>query len=885
MDTEQISRYVDDLIKRVNYVGAENFQIDKEIDEYQDQITREGIPAEIRDTVKEKLLDRINYRESHDGAVLIPISVVDDPKEHEEWYEDWISKHDNIQDQYYWKRLENFLEKALTNKYGSTNAGRIVKSIDEATYGIMESMANPRRKEFSYKGLVLGYVQSGKTANFTALIAKAADAGYKFIVVLAGIHNILRLQTQIRLDKELTGINDRKLDEKFISTPSDIKQWNRLTSATIEDKDKGEFRRGSSTLPFSNYCEKSNPTLAVIKKNCRVLDRLIDYVKEAGSDSLEKMPLLIIDDEADQASVDGSTDPDSDPTATNLRIRKLMSLFPRKAYVGYTATPFANVLIDMTTEDEKLEDDLYPRNFIVSLPEPKDYFGASRIFEGNLSEEFIKVVPDEKENLILGRMTENLAYAIDDFLISCAVRNLRSHRNKPMSMLIHVSHKIDDMSTVKLLVDTYFSDVLSRYRDAVGKEKLKNEYYQTWIGFSKTSKKINNELQTKNRLPSFEEVWSELASVFEKVSILELNSSTEDRLDYSSGQEIKVIAAGGNQLSRGLTLEGLMTSYYLRESRQYDTLLQMARWFGYRSGYEDLTRVHTTAEIWELFEHLALVEEEIRSEIYRYEEEDKTPEELAIVIRDHSRLNITAPNKMGAARIRQASFSKSLSQTIWLPLDEPEKMQTNYDLGEIFIQSIKDSYNFEKPDKGVYLAKNIPGQLILEEFLNKYKFVDKEKTGGPGLDAERLIGYVYRRINDNNNPELTKWNLAVVGNRTAVKGCNELSYGGIEINRIQRSRKYRDKGFNIGVLTEPDHLRIDLVEGAEDPYDGRSPQNPLLLFYLIWSESKAKKTINDPKQGQRIDLFRFVDSKKIDPLGLAIVLPESKADPYDFIGQ
>lgn len=886
MDTEQISRYVDDLIKRVNYVGAENFQIDKEIEEYQDQITREGIPTEIKDAVKEKLLDRINYRESHDGAVLIPISVVDDPKEHEEWYEEWITKHDNIQDQYYWKRLENFLEKALTDKYGSTNAGRIVKSIDEATFGIMENMANPRRKEFSYKGLVLGYVQSGKTANFTALIAKAADAGYKFIVVLAGIHNILRLQTQIRLDKELTGINDRKLDEKFISTPSDIKQWNRLTSATIEDKDKGEFRRGSSTLPFSVYCEKSNPTLAVIKKNCRVLDRLIDYVKEAGSDSLEKMPLLIIDDEADQASVDGNaTDPDSDPTATNFRIRKLMSLFTRKAYVGYTATPFANVLIDMTSEDEQIEDDLYPRNFIVSLPEPKGYFGASRIFEGDLSDEFVKVVPDEKENLILGRMTENLAHAIDDFLFSCAVRNLRGQRNKPMSMLIHVSHKIDDMSTVKLLVETYFSDVRDRYSDIVGKEKLKKEYGQSWVEFGRHSKKINNELQTKNELPDFEEVWSELSSVFDKISILELNSSTEDRLDYSSGEEIKVIAVGGNQLSRGLTLEGLMTSYYLRRSRQYDTLLQMARWFGYRSGYEDLTRVHTTAEIWELFEHLALVEEEIRSEIYRYEEEDKTPEELAIVIRDHSTLNVTAPNKMGAATVRQASFSKSLNQTIWLPLDEPDKLKANFELGENFINSINNSYKFEEPQKGIYLAKNIPGREVLQEFLNKYQFVDKQKTGGPGLDAERLIGYVYRRINDVDKPELLKWNIAVVGNRTAVKGCSSLNYGGLEINRIQRSRKHREKGFNIGVLTEPEHLRIDLGTGANDPYDGRSPQNPLLLLYLIWSDSKARNNPASPQYGERINLFRFIDSAKIDPLGLAIVLPESKADPYDFIGQ
>jgi hypothetical protein len=322
-----------------------------------------------------------------------------------------------------------------------------------------------------------------------------------------------------------------------------------------------------------------------------------------------------------------------------------------------------------------------------------------------------------------------------------------------------------------------------------------------------------------------------------------------------------------------------MTSYYLRVARQYDTLLQMGRWFGYRQGYEDLTRIHTTRFIWDLFEHLALVEEELRSEIYRYEDEELTPLGMAIAIRAHRNLAITARNKMGAGTLRQASYSSSLNQTIWHPLNEPQKLRANYNLGESFVRRLNEEIGFtQRADGRVFVSnRKINGEIILNDFLNRYTFVDRDSTGGPGMDADSLLAYIFRRQNYQ-TPELTHWDVAVVGNVNPTANNTPLDFGGLSINRIQRSRKYTERGFNIGVLTEPEHLTVGVTN------DGvRS--NPLLLIYVIWSGSMARTQLATPLPNQRINLFRDIDSEHIDVLGLAVALPASRFESNNYFGQ
>jgi hypothetical protein len=882
MEERHQSQLIQNLIDRFELLGEEQFQLSRELSELTHPVTRVQLSPEIVQRIENAFLDRIQYRRSHDGSVLIPVSMVTDPRGHEEWYPDWIRQNSNDTGSYYWHRLEDFLSRELTAKYGPDNAGRVVRSIDDATFRIMEKISSPRRREFSYKGLTVGYVQSGKTANFTALIAKAADAGYKLIVVLAGIHNVLRRQTQVRLDRELTGVRDIESPDHYIMLPGAAKMWNRLTTA------RNDFSIANLGL-FSTYCELETPSLAVVKKNVSVLNRLIDFVSAAPESARAAMPLLIIDDEADQASIDGNANnPDADPTATNDCIRRLLTFFSKKVYVGYTATPFANVLINMRTEHGALQDDLYPRNFIVSLPEPDGYFGSSRIFSSDLSDRFVFEIPDETNVLVRGgRITDNLSSAIDTFLLSCAVRNLRGDRRKPMSMLVHISHRINDMGIVARLISNetsgtlgYIETLKGRYRDNSQRNGLRTHLEVSWQALTTSSEVIREQLVLTHAMPDFAQVWNELENVFQVITVLELNSSSDDTLDYTTGEEMKVIAVGGNQLSRGLTLEGLMTSYYLRASRQYDTLLQMGRWFGYRSGYEDLTRVYTTNQIWNFFEHLAMVEEELRSEIFRYEEENKTPAELAVAIRDHTTLTVTAPNKMGAGQLRQVSYSDSLNQTIWFPLDQPQILRRNLQLGSDFIANVNGNGGFSQPRRdGVYLSNNKIAAPDVLNFLAEYSFVTRDNAVGPGLDSVKLIEYIRRRYEDQNS-ELRNWSVAIVGNTAPTRENPTINYGGLDINRIQRSRKYTLRGYNIGVLTESDHLNIDLAPGEE-----RSAQNPLLLLYLVWKDSRAATFIENPTPNQRIDLYRDVATERIDLLGVAVKLPRSQFEPNSFIGQ
>lgn len=877
---EATLRIISILAERFRIKGNA-FNFDQEL-QMKDPVTERGLSEEEKIYVRKTLQTFIGYIESYDNTNPAPVSVVTDPTKHEKWYDEWLQRSSEAGENFYWKRLERFLSQELTEKYGRERAGRIVRSIDEATLVIMRNMANPMRDKFSYKGLVVGYVQSGKTANFTALIAKAVDTGYRLIIVLAGIHSVLRRQTQVRLDRELTGVNDIRSEGRYIEHPDAMHHWKRLTTA-VRDFEEGFHD------PFESLGSLGLPALAVVKKNTRTLDKLINYFSDASPETRARIPVLVIDDEADQASIDtNANNPDADLTRTNDLIRKLLGLFDKKTYIGYTATPFANVLIDMNSRNDIREDDLYPRNFIVSLPEPEGYFGTSKFFSGNLAEWFVREIPsDERRDLIDGgEMTACLSEAIDLFILASAVRNLREDDRKPMSMLVHVSHINRDMNIVNELIQDYVGNIVGRYNRTIHNATLKSQFSQEWISYKANAEAINNELNTAHPIPDFDEVWEEVANVLPVLTIVELNSSSDDKLDYSSNQGVKVIAIGGNQLSRGFTLEGLMISYYLRSSKQYDTLLQMGRWFGYREGYEDLTRIFTTETILDSFEHLALVETELRSEIHRYEDEGLTPMDMAVAIRDHHTLTVTAPKKMGAGRPMRISYSKSINQTIWLPLDNPDVLAENYELGNRFIEKINKTIGFQVVrGSGVFLADaKVDGHLVIADFLDRYTFVEKEGMFGPGLDHVRLLKYIQRRI-DYPMPELTHWSVAIASNINPQYTNDPVMYGGLRINRPGRSRKYTERGYNIGVLTESEHLKIDLAADAADPYDGRSAQNPLLLLYLIAKESEAAKPRPNPSLNERIDLFQGIPGEKNDVLGIAIVLPASQTEPNNYIGQ
>jgi hypothetical protein len=865
--------------------------------DYIDPVSNNKLIDEEKEILKNKINKRISYeRGLHSHEVEDP-AIIQDPEGHIEWYDDWLKNKPN---RFYWSRHEEYVTQKFRRKYPSNQekSGRIIQSLNKSSDSIIRLIENPQRenrgKGFQTKGLVVGFVQSGKTANFTAVIAKAADAGYRIIIVLTGIHNNLRSQTQRRMDLELTGEGsqdqteeDDYNEDKGISRPElEYRRWKRITNY-FSDFDQMNVNLES----FRTFIDCRNPIIGALKKNCTVLDRFIEWISNSRQTDRDSLPILLIDDEADMASINTRYNPrnlDEDPSETNKRIRAILDLFPKNCYIGYTATPFANVLVDMNVNHPDYGRDIYPRNFIVSLPKPEDYFGSADIFGQGISDKFIRIIPDNEISQIVPvhtvdavviprNVTDSIENSILTYILSSAVRYRRGDAKEPMTMLIHTTSRTPSHARMKAVVEGYVTAIKNNWKTPFESKKLLSKFKKLWIEDIK-----------KYMSPSSPDYYSDFAAIipyidviFGEIQIFELNYSTEDMLDYAKNPELKVIAIGGNKLSRGLTLEGLSTSLYLRRSDQYDTLLQMGRWFGYKDGYDDLTRVYTSQLLKNRFENLALVEEALREEIKIYEDEALTPLDVAVRIRSLRSMKVTAKNKMGRGQLLQESYNGKLSQTIWFPLDNKKVIEANLRSTSEFIKS---NPGWKKTGTS-YLLTNVPSKKILN-YLHSYYFAKKEEIDSvSGLNSVSMLEFITRL---NANEELQFWNVAVIGLNKKSTNAKMINWEGLEIYPVSRSRlaKYHGPGYNIGALSDPDDNVIDLPSKTRND-DAHERDNPLMIIYRIDKDSipeKHTKGRNKDKKDIRIPLYD-ANQEKIDLIGLVFVFPNNTSERDDYIGQ
>ncbi|WP_158590060.1 Z1 domain-containing protein [Amnibacterium setariae] len=633
-----------------------------------------------------------------------------------------------------------------------------VANVDNASNKVVSHTPSPNRSSWKAKGLVVGYVQSGKTTNFLAAAAKLADLDYRLIVVLSGVHNGLRKQTQERLEEALAGV-DASL--RYNLTDEDL-----------------DFRPPPANAGM--VLKPGSTALAVVKKNGAVLRKLVRWLETpAAKKALIDAPVLIIDDEADQASI---------ATARiNPLIRRLIELPAKSTYIGYTATPFANVFIDPSDRN-----DLYPRDFILNLPRPDGYFGPEKIFGMDVIEDglvtsaapqdgydMIRIVPDaDVPKLRPGtrnadnwepELTAELSDALDWFLLATAVRRLRSKPDHS-TMLIHTSVKI----AAHVLFEDLITGRLVGMRNALGRkdpitiDRLRELYR------AETARVAAAEFGRDSY--DFEAVLAKLPEVLGACSVVLDNYKSDQRLDYS-GEPVVAIAIGGNTLSRGLTLEGLVVSFFVRSASAYDTLLQMGRWFGYRNGYEDLPRIWMTADLRDNFRHLSQVEYEMRDDIERYQREDLTPEEVAVRIRTHPALRITA--KMGAASPAYISFAGRRFQTRYFKPNDRDWLEGNQAAADRLVtDALMGRTAVPRGATGARLIEDVPVELVLE-FLRQYRI----HPDSPDLDPTLLTKYIEGEVAG--NPEsLTKWSLAVV----EADGNGATPIGPLEVGMVVRNR-------------------------------------------------------------------------------------------------
>ena len=710
-------------------------------------------------------------------------AVVDSDDDFKPWLEDTKPSIDP----FYWERYKTLLlEQGLPKS--------AVIATEQVTDTILSRLGNPRLESpWDRRGMVVGHVQSGKTANYTGLVCKAADAGYRLIIIIAGIHNNLRNQTQERIDKGLIGFDSgrqwghRLGGRKYVIGAGNFGPERRPVCLTTRFHDFSKTRADNNSK-IEDYVE---PVVLVIKKNHRTLENLLNWLKDnsaRGDQDMIDQPMLLIDDEADNASINTKYGKEL-VTKINGQIRDLLKMFHRSCYVGYTATPFANIFIDPDQDDEMYEEDLFPRDFIIGLDAPSNYFGPTRVFVEGLPDDgeptWLKHITDNEDVLpikhnqdfVLETVPNSLVYAVRAFVLARTIRNLNGDTHKHCSMLINASWR----TPVQRQIRNRIHETLERIQNSVR------------INASSGSAALMDP-----EIAALKDVWDTefldegsdwvavqgaLHEAIASAKAVEVNSSSRDSLDYPKEERgtkgRTYIAVGGYSLSRGLTLEGLTVTWFLRNTMMYDTLMQMGRWFGYRDGYEKLCRIWMPREAIDWYAFIANAAEELHDELRTMGRAKATPQMFGLAVRSHpASLLVTARNKMGSGKkiTTLVGLSNKFVETSKVSIRSGD-LRANIEVAKLFVSKLKSGGFPEEPTSWGTLTRDVPVGFV-DEFLAGWRNAEQSVTTDPGP--------VRRYIRARKDDELRTWDV------------------------LFSSLKNGDHDMTLGVPVNPTNRHIDL---------------------------------------------------------------------------
>ena len=801
------------------------------------------------------------------------------------------------------------LYKAKLGKDGFSS--QAIDEIERATLKILKRLSDDTRDIGPIKGLVIGNVQSGKTANMAALMAMAADWGWNMFIILSGTIENLRVQTQNRLWNDL-------------NNPGTL-YWNSLEHLSLKSPN------GSRAQDLRFEYGAPQRYFTVTLKNATRLKSLIQWLQK-DRNKMKQMKILVIDDEADQAGI--NTAPVS--KAVRKRINSLIcslangwnaqgkpagESYRAMNYVGYTATPYANIL------NESSRESLYPRNFIATLSVSDQYFGPQQIFGCPDSPfqglDIIRSVStqelDDIKKIHKGSGTD-LPEAMKDAIcwFLCSVAAIRhSDSRKPISMLIHTSQRVlhhDNLS--KAIRDWMKGEdpdvIMDRCREVWDYETSefgKAEFLEQYPGYGLADKVKD--------YPAFEEIEDEIRDIL-SVELKPIRLNEEGEMKYHNGIHLCVdnsanngrndedeylrlvypdkdtvlekapafLVIGGATLSRGLTLEGLVCTFFLRSVKQADTLMQMGRWFGYRKGYELYPRIWITDTTWLQFEYLSILDQELRDEIRNMEIRGQHPSQYAARVRNTPRLNfirITAKNRMQSAVPAEMDYSGSFNQT-YLFSDDADVLQKNLDLGKEFLQDLGTPRQMKPCNRhasNTVIWDGVPNKKV-EAFLKKFSFCDKLSVFN---DITPLLDWISQITSDG---KLKPWNVVLAGRRKADDG-KVWKLANCSITKVTRTRKNSDKEIphviNIGALRAPADIIADVdmenqPQEVIDIFNGKEESRlkelrmkagldttPQLLIYVVDKDSRP-----DPKSTSRKPL-----EAPCDLIGLCVNIPGGAA--------
>lgn len=783
----------------------------------------------------------------------------------------------------------------------------VVNALDASTDEMMDLLSNPQANvDFQRRGLVIGDVQSGKTSNYIALMNKAADAGYRIIILLSGTIEKLRRQTQGRVDEGFVGLDStafiRDRNNVLVGVGSidpSMNGW--AVTSTSSDFNTGTANRVSGQLAHVQV-----PVVFVLKKNKSVLEKLESWLRLYNSNPVTKqidLPMLMIDDEADNASV--NTKDNDDPTAINKNIRKILKLFSKASYVGFTATPYANIFIDPDSTQEMLDDDLFPRDFIYALEAPTNYIGASRIFpkdgkyhymikDNSDCESYVPI--KHKKDYIPGSIPYSLSQAVASFMLANAIRDLRGQTKKHRTMMINISIYIDVQKRIAEQLDRYVREM---------QREIKN-YYMTGKNALQYSTFALLKDVFDTHYPNCEFSWKEVQCVLHEavapIVVRYVNGGNAaknlnyDECDEKEGQDgLRIIAVGGYSLSRGLTLEGLCCSYFYRNTKMYDTLMQMGRWFGYRPKYEDTCQVWINPEAVEWYSYIAEASEELKSEVRRMQHENRTPKDFGLCVRsDITALLVTARNKMKTAQdySMTISLSGNIVETPFIHVNK-SILADNLELTKrLFIDMEESGLRpiINDPKMAIKQAQYLS---VPKSFVIDYLRAFKEHSMNSHFHTKEIVDMIVGATDSS----LDKWDIVIAsgnGSLLAVfasvsQPCVERSFrirADYEAYQMSGSKsRLGNRSYAKGGLTKE---AADYIEACEreaqvvrnqpirplnqdvffKPNYTDKPRNPLLVIYPV-------QLIYSFEPGEQIDLERqaAVNSISTPLIGLSVGVP------------
>lgn len=736
------------------------------------------------DTEFEKIVDKI--KENIVVQMDVGVVITDQDSEHASWL---FSRKADI-DFFFWNRYERYLSE---NKEWNS---RVIANLGKVSDEIIDLLGDPKSTQsFQRRGLILGDVQSGKTSNYTAICNKAADVGYRVIIVLAGMMENLREQTQSRLDEEFAG----RKSEYFLDPNNDTGRKNipvgvgkygskkRIASFTSVTKDFDINVLKSNDLNLESV---TDTVVFVVKKNKRILTNLKRWLSKSKDITGKiKLPLLVIDDEADNASV--NTKSDEDPAAINKCIRALLNDFSQASYIGITATPFANIFINPNSENEMIGDDLFPRDFIYALSAPSEYIGADQLFgdDAEYKKALIPIYRDEIEeffpykhdkDLKVEGLPQSMHEAIAYFMLFNAIRDYRKDISAHRSMMIHVSRYTNVQNRLTDAVNEWVIQVQHDVQNYAklqekGREQIKNIAYlhSVWDKYN---------LSNISKISWNDICYKYLYKAISPIVVRAVNQKTgATSLDYFKHQKdgLRVIAVGGNSLSRGLTLEGLGVTYFYRKSLMYDTLLQMGRWFGYRNNYKDIFKIWISEEAIDWYGYITRATDELKDEIARMQLANETPKEFGLKVRqDPNSLIVTARNKMRyATKVeRPVTVAGRLLETPRLKADKVV-LERNREVFENFVDSLAKIGTMNTCEKQ-YLWNNVPkeavSQLLRDFETDPWHFAFQGKA---------LAEYIDNKMDE------TMWDVALITDGEGEVYQKELKYGATRLKVPSTERR------------------------------------------------------------------------------------------------